>query len=445
MGKVESLQWLEEKLGTSPDVVSKEVESDETDIHFLYIKSICDEEKIRDELLKPYFEIGSVKKYEDYLLSLPYAKEYKTDKAALSDITHGTIAVFVGENIYLFNVKKAANAAISDATVETVIQGPQKALSEDLGLNLNLIRHRYHQDTLRIEQGVVGSVGKLATAIVYDEKLVDKDVLREVRDAMAKVDTEIVQAAGQLHQHLTKQKRTLFPTIMITERPDRVAYNLTQGKVIILLEGTGYALIGPAVFYDFMSTMEDIYQPFWISRFLIWLRYFGLLVSLTLPSIYVGVTAFNPELFRVQLALSIAGSRISVPYPAYAEVLFMLIVMEILTEASVRLPKAIGPTATTVGGLILGQAATEAGLVSNIMIIIVSAVAISNFVVPINPMSFAMRIVKYLLLAITTLIGLTGLVVGLVGLVAYLVSLDSFGRPFLKLFFRPTRKETETP
>ena len=233
---------------------------------------------------------------------------------------------------------------------------------------------------------------------------------------------------------ITRHKSFLFPTIVITERPDRIAYNLSKGKVIVMMEGTRFALILPSVFYDFMSSMDDLYLPSWIAKFLVLLRYLGLGTALLLPAMYVGITAYNPELFRVQLALSIAGSRMSVPYPAYIEVFFMLIMMELLTEASIRLPKAIGPTATTVGGLILGQAATEAGLVSNIMIIIVSAVAISNFVIPINEMGFAMRVTKYLLLIVSTFTGLIGVIFGLIGIIYYLVSLNSFGRPYLAFF-----------
>jgi spore germination protein len=139
--------------------------------------------------------------------------------------------------------------------------------------------------------------------------------------------------------------------------------------------------------------------------------------------------------------LSIAASRIGVPYPSFVEVLIMLLFIELLTEASIRLPKAIGPTATTVGGLILGQAATEAGLVSNIMIIIVSAVAISNFVVPINTFSFSIRLMKYFILALSIIFGLVGIVIGFFMIIAYFVKLDSFGEPFLTLYQSKPIKE----
>ena len=163
------------------------------------------------------------------------------------------------------------------------------------------------------------------------------------------------------------------------------------------------------------------------------LRYISLFITLVLPSLYIAIVSYNPEIFRVQLTLSIAGSRAAVPYPSYIEVIFMLFMIEALTEASLRLPKFIGSTATTVGGLILGQAAQQAGLVSSIMIIITSAVAIANFVIPINAMSFAMRFVKYVLILFASLFGIIGTTVGLFLVIGYLVNMRSFGEPYLKV------------
>ena len=269
--------------------------------------------------------------------------------------------------------------------------------------------------------------------ILHDTKLANRETVKSVNEFLASIEVEMFQSGEQLLDIIKKSNRSLFPVMLVTERPDRVAVNLAAGKIIILVSGSPFAVILPTVMKDFMASMADIYQTYWVGRFLQLLRYIGFVISIILPGLYVAVTSYNPELFRVQLALSIAGSRTGIPYPSFVEVLLMLFMMEMLIEASLRLPKAIGPTATTVGGLILGQAATEAGLVSNIMIIIVSAVAISNFVVPINAFSFSIRVTKYFILALATLFGLVGVVVGFFMFLAYLVKLDSFGQPFLTL------------
>src|SRR5690606_36655586 len=180
-----------------------------------------------------------------------------------------------------------------------------------------------------------------------------------------------------------------------------------------------------------------------ISGLTILLRYFGLFTSILLPSLYIAMTSYNPDILRIELALTVAGIRIGVPYPSFIEEIFMLVFMELLTEASMRLPKAVSGTATTVGGLILGTAATEAALTSTIMVIIVSAVAISTFVIPINEMSFAVRVVRFLLIIYTTLFGMVGLLLGFMGIIMFMVNKESLGCPYLRIPWKSKKEELE--
>ncbi|MBM7606393.1 spore germination protein [Metabacillus crassostreae] len=440
---VDIKESIQRKFMNSADLVFQKLESNTSFCEFCYLSSICDKQKIHQDIFTPFFEEEDIKEYRSYIKSLAGIKVLKEKDDPTELLIRGSMLLFFQSEILTLEVKQFVNKTIPDTTIETTIQGPQTGLSEDLETNINILRNRYHQVTLAFEDAIIGEKSQTGIKIIYDSNEVDQSVLKEVKKKLDSSKVDVIQSAGQLSRLMSARKTTLFPTIVITERPDRIAYNLSKGKIIIMLEGTRFALVIPSVFFDFMSSMDDIYQPYWITKFLLVLRYFGLGVAILLPAIYVGMTAYNPELFRVQLALSIAGSRAGVPFPAYIEVLFMLIMMELLTEASLRLPKAIGPTATTVGGLILGQAATEAGLVSNIMIIIVSAVAISNFVIPINEMSFAMRVIKYLLLFLATILGLVGVLIGLLAIIYYLVNLNSFGKPYLQIFLREEMKESK--
>lgn len=252
---------------------------------------------------------------------------------------------------------------------------------------------------------------------------------------MNTLKVDILQATGELEKFISSDKLRILPKSIITERPDRVVFNLSEGKVAILLDTTGYAIVLPSIFNDFFTSMDDKIQFPIVGRFLKLLRIIGVCMTLWLPAIYVTLTSYNPEIIRVQVALLISGSRATVPYPSFVEVLLMLMMMEFLTEASLRLPKAIGPTATTVGGLILGQAATAAGLVGNIMIILVSAVAISNFLIPLNMMSLSIRVLKYIFLIAAAVLGMVGVVVCVVGFAMYLCNQRSFGQPYFRLFF----------
>jgi spore germination protein len=428
----------------SIDFIHTSLKRDDTTIDVMYVLTVVDETKVLDLLITPFYNKAMIPNYKDYIASLPNRIAPQSEKQVLSLIADGYAVMFADEDVYVFDMRKFPLGTIREATVETVIQGPLNAFSEDLGTNVTLLRQRYNQPSLQVEKATVGTRSKTGLTILYDSAVADQKLIEDLKRRLDAVTLAMVQSTGQMIQLLGEPKRGLFPRIMITERPDRAALNLSQGKVVVLMEGTPFAAIAPSTFYDFIASMEDIYQQYFISRFLIVLRYASLLISLTLPAAYVAVSAYNPEVLRAQLALSIAGSRVPVPYPAFLEVLLMLLAMELLVEASIRLPKAIGSTATTVGGLILGTAATEASLVSSIMIIIVATVAISNFVVPVNSMSFALRVAKYGILLFATLFGLIGIVLGVIALIGYLVSLDSFGKPYLKLFENDDRNVKAT-
>lgn len=416
------------------DLRVQQLRSNEIEAELIYFYTMCDQTLIQHEIVSPFFSSQNRGEFINIIESNARVASYQHKNNLVEMVSTGFAILFVGEKIYYVDSRLVVLTKPKEVTVESTVQGTQTALSENLETSINLVRTRYTEITLHVELGKIGTKTKTAYALVYDDDLVDSNLLQEVKQRIAQIDLQVVESVGQVAKKLGDSRYYLFPTVLLTERHDRVALNLSQGKIILLLNGTPFALILPTIFFDFFSTMDDIYMPFIISKFLVFLRYIGLLFSVTLPSVYVVIASYNPEIFRVQLTLSIAGSRAAVPYPSYLEVVFMLLMMELLTEASLRLPKAIGSTATTVGGLILGQAATEAGLVSDIMIILVSAVAISNFVIPINTMSLAMRFVKYPLLIITTLYGLIGLVIGFIAIIGYLTYLESFGHPFLKFF-----------
>ncbi|MCP8967248.1 spore germination protein [Ectobacillus ponti] len=395
----------------------------------IYVSSICDLQKLETAIIQPFRQIGDSKAFLEALHSSPQITPYQDVADALQQMLSGSAVLLLEEAIYMVAAQKELDVGLNETTVETTLQGPQYGLSENLATSLQVIRSRYQAASLHLDQYVIGRLSRTQVAVMYDTELVDQQALQ-----LEELKLDMLQAVGQLENALTKQKRVLIPRMLITQRQDRAAFALSKGQIVILLDGTSFVLIAPCTFLEFFQSMDDLYLHFWISRSLLLLRYIGLLTSLTLPALYTALTSYNPEIFRVQFALTIAGSRAAVPYPSYLEVSFMLLMMELITESSIRLPKAIGPTATTVGGLILGQAAAAAGLVSNIMIIIVAAVALANFVIPINSMSFAVRIIKYLLLIAGSMYGLIGIIGGLVLAIFVLTDIRSYGKPYLQLF-----------
>ncbi len=397
-----------------------------------YFAPLCDEKKINDFILVPF-----TKGEFSFRKQLEINPEYKSvkDPAAWQDLLlKGHILLETGGDIYAFDVVRIISVDNAQTQVESAIQGPQLALSEDIRNSLNLIRSMYPSPDVSVEEYTIGYLSKTPVMAIYDQRRVDPTVLDNLRNKLTTINVDMVQAAGELEKLLIGKRKHLFPTVLITERPDRITRAMSKGKIILLLKGSMFAIILPATFFDFMHAVEDIYDSFWMTRLLIFLRYASIMLTITLPALYISVVSYNPEVFRVQLAFSVAGSRSAVPYPSFVEVFIMLFMIETLIEASIRLPRYIGSTATTVGGLILGQAAQQAGLVSSIMIIVTSVVAISNFVIPVNSLSLSIRFLKYPLILIAIFFGITGVTVGIFAYVVYLCNLRSFGKPYFRIF-----------
>lgn len=434
--------WLVTQFESSFDFTQKLLKIDKKEIELLYIKTLTNNEQLQKVIIRPFFELTSMEQVEAYLTSLPNQQTFETKEQVELELTKGSVAIAIKDTLLLFDFKKVNTDTVLESNVEPTIMGPQLGLSEDIDTNLNLIRQRYHQPSLVIEMTQVGKKSHQSLAIIYDKDLVKPKALKQIKERIEMLNSDVVLSSAELIRFLNRNSRSLLPTMLQTERTDRITYNLSGGKIVLLLDGDSLVILAPAIFFDFMTSMEDNYHPYWISKFASFLRYIGLVTCIIFPGLYVAVASYNPDVFRAELALSVAGSRIGVPYPSYVEVLFMLIVMELLTEASIRLPKAVSATATTVGGLILGTAATEAALTSNIMIIIVSAVAVSTFVIPINEMSFSVRVSKYIILFFATFGGMAGLMLCFIGFIMILSNKESFGEPYFKVFIQSKEKET---
>lgn len=430
-----SLEWIKGELDGFADLIDRTLVAPFGQINLIYIKSVTDSQTLSRHVITPFYEMGDTNAYLDYITTYPGTEEETTKETAIELLLSGYVLLGINDVICLFDAMSTESSGVSETSAESISQGPSDALTEDIAVNLNMIRRRYQSTNLKMETMVIGDVSKTKVAILYDISRVDHNVLAELREKMNTLKVDILQATGELEKFISSDKLRILPKSIITERPDRVVFNLSEGKVAILLDTTGYAIVLPSIFNDFFTSMDDKIQFPIVGRFLKLLRIIGVCMTLWLPAIYVTLTSYNPEIIRVQVALLISGSRATVPYPSFVEVLLMLMMMEFLTEASLRLPKAIGPTATTVGGLILGQAATAAGLVGNIMIILVSAVAISNFLIPLNMMSLSIRVLKYIFLIAAAILGMVGVVVCVVGFAMYLCNQRSFGQPYFRLFF----------
>ncbi|MEW9697578.1 spore germination protein [Paenibacillus sp. SI8] len=428
------IEQIRDEMNNPSDLSYDTLDNGYIQMEICYFPSLCDQTLIKDGLIVPYSYCFDPEEFDRMLNSNPNFGKVDHPEYWTQLLLKGTLLFKIEDQVFRYDVQRKMQDKPDEVQVEAALQGPQTALTEDLDLNISLIRLRYNVPSLCVEQHILGEISKSRVTVLYDKDLVNEDVLKLLNERLPKVRIKMLRAAGQLMQELSGRRHRFFPIILQTERPDRISIMLERGKIALLQDGSRFGLLFPVRLFDFLHAMDDDYESFWMSKCLLVLRYFAMLLTITLPALYISIVSYNPEVLRVQLTLSIAGSRVVVPYPAFIEVIIMLFMIEALNEASLRLPRYIGSTATTVGGLILGQSIQQAGLVSSIMIIVTSVVAISNFVIPNNGFGYSVRFIKYIFVLGSIFFGLLGVVVLLFTLIVYWCNLRSFGQPYLAMY-----------
>jgi spore germination protein KA len=269
---------------------------------------------------------------------------------------------------------------------------------------------------------------------MYIKGIANEDILGEVRRRLDGIRIDGILESGYIEDLIQDEVWTPFPTVYNSERPDVIAGGLLEGRVAILVEGTPFVLMVPVVLDSFLQSAEDYYQRYDFATFIRMLRFVSFLIALLFPSLYVAVVTYHQEVLPTSLMLNLAAQRENVPFPPIVEAFVMEVIFEILREAGLRMPKAVGNTISIVGALIIGQAAVEAGIVSSAMVIVVALTAITNFVIPSLSFAIAIRLLRFVFLVLAGTLGMYGIAVGLLMMVLHLASLRSFGIPYLKPF-----------
>jgi hypothetical protein len=326
---------------------------------------------------------------------------------------------------------------------EPVVRGPKEGFTETLSVNLSLMRRRIQSESLRIETMVLGERSRTTVAILYIAGLTLPSLVDETRKRLNRIRIDAVYESGTIEELIQDSPMSLFPLMKQTERPDVVESQLLQGKVALLTDGTPHCLTFPATFAGEMQAAEDYYQHWTAGSLMRLLRYLFLLVALLGPSTYIAVTTYHQEMLPTQLLLSLMASREGLPFPAVVEALLMEISLEALREAGVRLPRPVGQSISIVGGLIIGESAVRAGLVSPVMVIVVALTAISSFIIPIYAAGFSIRILRFPMMLLAGTLGFYGMVLGLLVISVHLASLRSFGVPYMSPTMPPTAQDMQ--
>lgn len=302
------------------------------------------------------------------------------------------------------------------------------------------MRKRLRDTRMKVEEHQMGTRSNTMVQMLYVEDLVHEEFLEEIRTRMETFEIDGILDSGMLEQLTEDTWYSPFPQFQTTERPDRAAQELLNGKIVLLCDNSPAALILPSGFNSFMESSEDWYNRFEMASFLRVLRYLAMAVATLLPGLYLAVIRFHTQILPANLILSFAQAREGVPFPSVAELVFLELSFELIREAGVRIPGPLGNAIGIVGGLIIGQAAVEANLVSPIVVIIVALTALGSLALPNEEFASAFRLLKYFFLFLGGYLGIFGIVLGLYVTVSHLAGLLSFGVPYLVPF---VKKEKE--
>lgn len=384
--------------------------------------------KSKNELLADYIR--------NHLLTHNQIKEFKTYREVIDEINFGGCGIFVDgmDSVFAGDVKGWEHRTVERPNTELVIRGPQEGFVEILRVNTALVRKILKDEDMIVENASVGERSKTPVSIMYIKDIANDSLVAEVRRRINSIKVDYVHDSGEIEQFIEDSSFIPVPQIIATERPDRVAAMLGDGKVAVMVHGSPFALIMPTTFHELLHSPEDSYIRFPYSNLLRGIRILAFGISLLLPGIYVAITNFHQEMIPTDLLLAIEASREKVPFPTVVEILIMEVAFELIREAGIRIPGPIGPTLGIIGALILGQAAVAANIVSPILIIIVAVTGIGSFAAPNFSMAFATRILRFGYIFLGAMAGFLGISTGIFIQGLYLVNAKSFGVPFLAPF-----------
>lgn len=332
-------------------------------------------------------------------------------------------------------VSRSLERAVQEPSSQSVVQGSMASFVESIDANIGLIRQQFKSPDLKIKKIVTGTSRTTDLAIAYVEGRTDRTLVARIQRRIEAGKSADIDSLQDLSQALGFPKWSMISKFQSTELPEEVSRALGKGKIILLLDRMPFALALPNLLWDAIAISTDRHFPRPIMIGVRAIRAFGLFATIVLPALYVALVAVNPEVLRIQLALSIAQSREGVPYPAVVETLIMLFLLELILEASVRLPRSVGPTITMVGGIILGQAVVAAKLVSNLLIIILAATTIANSTIIGVQNGYLIRSLKYITVLLAAIFGVLGIYAGVVLICGFLASENTLGVSYVRIPF----------
>ena len=419
------------------DVSKRIINTQNGDIYIFYIKQLTDLNMLSINIIKPIMETAanagiSASDILGRCITCNDCSVEKDENLIVEKLLGGSTIILLSWDEYFLiaNIKKVEKKSISDPELTYTIRGPKDCFTENLDVNISLIRYRIKDPNLKIKICEVGRRTKSRVAIVYIEDIVNNNILSNICNSIENIEIDGVIESGEL-QHIIQKKSYIFPQTGLVERSDMACGGLLEGKILIITEGSGLALIAPKTFIEFLWSSDDVYDNKYLAFFIKLLRIMSILMSLTLESIYIALVSFHTDMLPADYILTLAKLRANVPFNAFTNVIILDVVIEILRESLLRVPKRIGPAIGIVGAIIIGQAAISSEIFDPLMLIITSLAFLASFAIPDYTIMNPFRFLKFLLMIITAMMGVFGFTFGLCFILTALISNDSFGISYL--------------
>ncbi|MDP4177616.1 MAG: spore germination protein [Bacillota bacterium] len=409
-------------------------------IKLFYIIQLTDRAALMESVLKPLMlysssaqkPINAHMTIDEIIFADNCMIESDINKIEDFIISGMVIILFSTDTEYIVvNFKKVEHRPIPTPQLSYTMRGPQDCFTENIDINLSLIRYRLKDQNTQIKRYEVGARSKSCVAIIYIEDIANNTVVTEIQKRIESINVDGIGESGELQAFLSNNKMQLFPTVGLIERSDMAFHSLLKGKVLVLIDGSGIALAAPKTFSEFFYSSDDSYDNKFFGLFARMLRYVAIIISFTASSVFIAITSFNTDVLPSKYAISLAQMCVNVPFNAVVGVLIIEFIVELLRESLLRVPNRIGSAIGIVGTIVIGQAAIAAGIFSPLLLIIVSTALLASFAIPDYSLVNPFRILKFILILFTGTLGFFGFSLFLTFVLAELVSLNSFGVPYL--------------
>ncbi|WP_312886207.1 spore germination protein [Paenibacillus plantarum] len=430
----ENLNQLATIFSDTPDLIVRTFTYKQTGASaaLVYLDGLVDKNSINNNVLHELMFRTTNDEKDELPVAIGDLSSMIAWSAVEAAILYGYSVLFIDGQAHVFSLETQGwpQRAIEDSQIEASLKGAHQGFIETGSQNIALIRRYISSRELKIKEHYVGNRTKSKVSILYLEDIALPDIRLELERRISSLQIDCILNTGELAELIEDNPFSLFPQMITTERPDTAASQLLQGRYVVVVDRSSSVLIAPVGLAAFFQGIDDYSTRWPVATFFRLLRFFACIIAAFLPAFYIACVSYNHELIPLDLILSIGEFRSAVPFPPFIEALIMEIMLEMLREAGVRLPAPVGQTVGIVGGIVIGQAAVQAGIVSNLMVVVVASTAVASFILPNYDMAASVRLIRFPMMTIASLYGVVGIMAGAMVILAHLISLKSLGEAY---------------